>query len=195
MTALNFSINVQFSTRADFNDGAVIDDMFSSKFMFAPNLCNSSWWCVSDVQALHPFPGEPWALEDRGTCWIPPSGESANATLGWATIARAEGKHHPPVPESASRFTRITVNVLQQAARCHQFSAKKAAEDTSTEEEQHREVEQHPGSCKWKQGKKACVRIIHSHQDSKAKIGPGRPTQLTNSTDMAQKSPQTWFYG
>lgn len=59
MTALNFSINVQFSTRADFNGGAVIDDMFSSKYMLVPNLRKASWCCVSDVQALYPFPGEP----------------------------------------------------------------------------------------------------------------------------------------
>lgn len=42
MTALNFSINVRLSTRADFNDGVVMDGVFSSKFMFAPNLYSSS---------------------------------------------------------------------------------------------------------------------------------------------------------
>lgn len=59
MTALNFSINVRLSTRADFNDAAVMDGVFSSKFMFAPNLYSSSRSCVRDVQALHPLPGEP----------------------------------------------------------------------------------------------------------------------------------------
>lgn len=83
MTALNFSINVRSSTRADFNDAALMDGVFSSKAMFAPNLHSSGRSRVGDVQALHPLPGEAGALEDRGACaGVGGVGGGANARLG-----------------------------------------------------------------------------------------------------------------
>lgn len=78
---------------------AMIDDMFSSKFMFAPNSSNSCWLCTSDVQGLQAFPGKtssflrsgPWAVKtDRlmlDSCYR----ENASFTLHWAMIAGAEG--------------------------------------------------------------------------------------------------------
>lgn len=68
---LSFSINLWFNTKHTM--WATTDNMFSSKFMFAPNLCHASWSCTSNVQRLFQWGGglfsQMWALsfEDRQT--------------------------------------------------------------------------------------------------------------------------------
>lgn len=159
---LNFSINVwlnigQMTIRLLWHTmWAMIDDMFSSKFMFAPNLSNSCWLCASDVQSLHAFPGKkgsflrsgPWAVKTDRLMLDSSFRENASLTLHWAMIAGAGErgeKHHPRL---SRRYAPLT---LQQMFRCGRPAAihflrstARAAECTSVEEEQRREVEQHP---------------------------------------------------
>lgn len=161
---------------------AMIDNMLSSKFMFAPNLCNASWSCASNVQRLFQR-GWGWGgafFSDVGpelwrqtdVCWTPLSGENASRTLRWATIAGAEGKHHPRL---SRRYAPLA---LQQMFRCGRptaihflWSTERAAACTSAEEDQRTQVEQHPslhkskhrGRTRKRQARlRACVRIMPS---------------------------------
>ncbi len=76
---------------------AMIDYMFSSKFMFAPNLSNSCCLCASDVQSLCAFPGKrgsflrsgPWAVKTDRLMLDSSFRENASLTLHWAMIAGA----------------------------------------------------------------------------------------------------------
>lgn len=132
---LNFPSNLWLNTRDITNRdlwhtmGPMMDDMFSSKFMFAPNLSNSCQLCANNVQGLCVFPGKrafflrsrPWTVKTDRLLLDSSYRENASFTLHWAMIAGAE-RETSPSPESALRFTHITANVSLWAARCHSFS-------------------------------------------------------------------------
>lgn len=120
---------------------AMIDNTFSSKFMFF----NSSCSCASDVQRPRPFPGRgrererkkrdsttlssdvgPRALKTGRL--LPDSssrGENASLTLTLSYDSDGGRGETSSPPESALRSTRITANASLWAARCHSPSVEK----------------------------------------------------------------------
>lgn len=97
-----------------------------------------------------------WALscEDRQTYGglLFQGKRQPHITLSYDSRGRRKGEHHPRL---SRRYAPLT---LQQMFRCGRPAAihflrstERAAECTSEEEEQRREVEQHPTLCKWKQ--------------------------------------------
>lgn len=121
---------------------AMIDNMFSSKFMFF----NSSCSCASDVRRPRPFPGRgrerekkkkrdsttlssdvgPRALK-TGRLLLDSSsrGENASLTLTLSYDSDGGSGETSSPPESALRSTRITANASLWAARCHSPSVEK----------------------------------------------------------------------
>lgn len=118
---------------------AVIDNMFSSKFMYF----NSSCSCASDVRRPRPFPGR-GREKKKGDCTTLSSdvgpralktgrllldsssrGENASLTLTLSYDSDGGREETSSPPESALRSTRITANASLWAARCHSPSVEK----------------------------------------------------------------------